>query len=134
MTVQISVACRNDMLEAWQKRIGSSAVLKIRTGSAPLNTLAPDTGDVLASIDLPDGWMKEANNGQKVNSEWKNTKTVMDGIPGHYRIYDAKGECHEQGSVTRVNGGGDLTLLTTFPLVLGQPVGVGVFQKTMSGA
>jgi hypothetical protein len=136
MAVQFSTAVRNGMLNAWEAAIGQDAVMKIRTGAPPANVAAADSGNILATINLPTDWMADAANGAKAKSgTWEDTAADLGGTPGHYRIYAADGTtCHEQGTVTAQGGGGDLELTATFPLVQGQPVGIASFTKTMGGA
>ena len=65
MALQQSVAVRNAGLDAKETAIGTSPVLKIRTGAAPANCAAADSGTVLASCTLPSDWMAAASNGTK---------------------------------------------------------------------
>ena len=53
MAVKFSVAVRNARLDALETAIGTSAVLKIRSGSAPTNITDADSGTVLATLSLP---------------------------------------------------------------------------------
>ena len=53
MALQYSTAVRNARLDVVESTIGTSAVLKIRTGAAPANCAAADSGTVLATVNLP---------------------------------------------------------------------------------
>ena len=68
MTVQYSVRVRNARLDVVESTIGTSAILKIRTGSAPGNCAAADSGTVLATLNLPSDWMAAASGGSKDKS------------------------------------------------------------------
>lgn len=112
MTVQFSVAVRNAQLDAIETAIGASAVVKIRTGPAPADCAAADTGTALWTEALAADWAGAASAGGK---NWNNLPIVgtvdADGTPGHYRIYASDGvTCHEQGTVTITGGGGDMTV------------------------
>ena len=53
MAMQFSVAVRNARLDAAETAIGTSAVLKMRTGSPTANCGTADSGTVLATLLLP---------------------------------------------------------------------------------
>ena len=135
MAVQFSTAVRNAMLDAWETAIGASAVMKIRTGTQPASCAAADSGSVLATLNLPSDWMAVAASGSKAKSgTWEDTSADATGTAGHYRLYASDGTtCHDQGSITATNGGGDLELVTT-SIVATQPVTITGFSKTMGGA
>ena len=65
MAIQLSVAVRNARLDAIETAIGTSAVLKIRSGAAPANCAAADAGTVLGSITCPVDWAGAAGSGAK---------------------------------------------------------------------
>jgi hypothetical protein len=50
MAIQLSVGVRNAMLDAVESTIGTSAVLKIRTGAQPATVATADSGTVLATL------------------------------------------------------------------------------------
>jgi hypothetical protein len=113
--MQYSIAVRNARLDVVETTIGTSPILKIRTGSAPANCAAGDTGVVLATVNLPSDWMAAAANGTKsMLGTWEDTAADASGTAGHFRIYDASGNtCHMQGTVTITGGGGDMTVDNT---------------------
>lgn len=115
MALQYSVTVRNAQLDALETAVGTSAVLKIRTGSAPANCAAADTGTVLATINLPSDWMAAASSGSKAKSgTWEDTSADATGTAGHWRLYASDGTtCHAQGTITATGGGGDMTLDNT---------------------
>lgn len=135
MALQYSVTVRNAQLDAFETAIGASAVLKIRTGSAPANAAAADSGTVLATFSLPSDWMAAASSGSKAKSgTWEDTSADATGTAGHFRIYASDGTtCHAQGTVTITDGGGDMTLDNT-SIATGQKVTVNTFTISAGNA
>lgn len=113
MTIQLSVTVRNAMLDAIETAIGTSAVVKLRTGAQPADTSAADSGTVVATFSLASDWMAAAASGSKSfsNTPIEDTSADASGIIAHYRVYASDGTtCHMQGSVTETGGGGDMTV------------------------
>ncbi len=131
MTVQFSTAVRNAMLDAIETTVGASAVLKIRSGAAPADCAAADSGTVLATMTLPSDWMAAAASGAKAKSgTWQDPSGDATGTAAHYRIYASDGTtCHSQGTVTANGGGGDITLDNT-SIATAQPVSITSFSWT----
>lgn len=115
MALQFSVAVRNARLDAIETAIGVSAVLKIRTGAAPANVAAADSGTVLASMTLPSDWLAAAASGAKAKSgTWEDASADATGTAAHFRVYASDGTtAHIQGTVTATGGGGDMTVDNT---------------------
>ena len=115
MALQYSTTVRNAQLDALETAIGTSAVLKIRTGSAPANCAAADSGTVLATLNLPSDWMAAAVSGAKAKSgTWEDASADATGTAAHFRLYASDGTtCHAQGTVTATGGGGDMTVDNT---------------------
>ncbi len=113
MAVQLSVAVRNARLDAIETTIGSTAVLKIRSGSVPADCATADAGTVLATLTLPADWMAAASGGSKAKSgTWQDTSADATGTAAHFRIYDSGGTvCGLQGTVGV--GSGDLQVDST---------------------
>lgn len=134
MTIQLSVAVRNGMLDAIETAIGTSAVIKLRSGAPPASTAAADTGTVIATISLASDWMSAASSGSKAFSSTPLQDTSADnaGTLGHYRVYASDGTtCHMQGTITVTGGGGDMTVDTT-TVVAGQIVQITSWTINMS--
>lgn len=112
MTVQLSTAVRNALLDAIETAIGASPILMMRSGAAPASPSAANTGTVLATVALPADWMAAAAGGVKTKlGTWGDDAADASGTVGHYRIYAADGTtCHLQGTVTATGGGGDMTV------------------------
>ena len=129
MAVQLSVAVRNAGLDSIETTIGSSAVLKIRTGAAPVDVATADSGTVLATLNLPTDWMNAASGGTKTMlGTWTDASADASGTAGHFRIYQGNGTTqHMQGSVGQ--GTGDLPLDNT-NIAIGQVVNITVFTLT----
>lgn len=115
MALQLSTSVRNARLDAIETTIGASAILKIRTGAAPANCAAADTGTVLATLNLPADYMAAAASGSKAKlGTWEDTSADNTGTAAHFRLYASDGTtCHMQGTVTATGGGGDLTVDNT---------------------
>lgn len=133
--MQLSVAVRNARLDAIETAIGASAIMKIRTGAAPANCAAADSGTVLTTINLPADWMAAASSGDKAKSgTWQDTSADAAGTAAHFRVYASDGTtCGIQGTVTATGGGGDLEL-DNVVLAAGQTVTVTGFTITDGNA
>ena len=112
MALQLSVAVRNARLDAIETAIGTSAIMKIKSGSAPATCATADSGTVLATLNLPSDWLAAASSGSKaLSGSWTDASADATGTAAHFRIYASDGTtCHMQGTVTATGGGGDLTV------------------------
>jgi len=101
MTLQYSVAVANAKLDAIETTVGTSAVLKIYTGSMPANVAAARTGTVLASLTLPSDWMAAASAGSKAKAgTWQDTSADNTGTAAYFTIFASDGTtAHIQGTV-----------------------------------
>lgn len=135
MALQLSATVRNAMLDAIETGVGTSAVLKIRTGAAPANCATADSGTVLATLSLPSDWMAAASGGTKSKSgTWEDASADNTGTAAHFRIYASDGTTvHAQGTVTVTGGGGDLTVDNT-SITAGQVVTITSFTFTAGNA
>jgi hypothetical protein len=115
MTLQLSTTVRNARLDAIETAVGTSAVLRIRSGSVPANVAAADSGTVLATLNLPSDWMAAASGGAKaLSGTWQDASADATGTAAHFRIYASDGTtAHMQGTVTATGGGGDMTVDNT---------------------
>ena len=111
MAIQLSVSARNARLDAIETTAGTSAKLRIYSGSAPADCATAASGTLLVDIALPSDWMSAASSGSKAKlGTWQGTAAAT-GTAGYFRIVDNAGTtCHVQGTVTATGGGGDLTL------------------------
>jgi hypothetical protein len=129
-TFQIATSVRDALMDAIETSVGTAPTLKIRTGAAPANPAAADSGTVLASPVLPSDWMAASSGGVKAMSgTWQDASADATGTAGHFRIYDSGGTCRIQGDVTATGGGGAMTLDNT-SLAAGQNFSVTQFTLT----
>lgn len=133
MALQYSTNVRNAKLDAIETTIGSSAIMKIRTGSPPATCATADSGTVLATLSLPSDFMAAASGGSKTKSgTWQDASADATGTAAHFRIYDSTGTtCHIQGTVG--TSGTDLIVDNT-SFAAGQTFTVGTFTLTAGNA
>lgn len=131
MSLQESVTVRNARLDAIETTVGTSPIMKIRSGSVPATCATADSGTVLATLTLPSDWMAAASSGSKAKSgTWQDTSADATGTAGHWRIYASDGTtCHLQGTVTATGGGGDMEVDNT-SFASGQSVTINSFTIT----
>lgn len=135
MTVQYSDTVRNAKLDAVETAIGTTPVLRIRTGAQPANCAAARTGSVLVTMNLPSDFMAAAASGAKAKSgTWQDTSADATGTAAHFEIMDSTvTTCHMQGTVTITGGGGDLTL-DSLSITAAQAVTITGFTITAGNA
>ena len=135
MAVQLSVAVRNARLDAIETNIGTSAILRIRSGAPPATCATADSGTLLAEMSLPSSWMADAASGSKaISGTWQDLSANAAGTAGHFRIYDSGGTvCGIQGTITATGGGGDMTLDNT-SIAITQQVTITSFTLTDANA
>lgn len=133
MTIQYSTTVNNARLDAIETAIGTSAILKIRSGAAPANPATADSGTVLATINLPSDWMNAASSGTKTKSgTWQDTSADATGTAGHFRLYASDGTtCHIQG--TCGTSGADM-ILDSVNFTMGQSFTVTSFSIVAGNA
>jgi hypothetical protein len=133
MAIQLSSTVRNQRLDRIEAAIGTSAVLKIRTGNAPATVGAADSGSVLATMQLASDWMSAAAAGAKAKlGTWSDTSADASGTAGHFRIYAVGGTvAHIQGTCNSSTG--DLVIQNT-SINSGQTVTVSSFTLTDGNA
>lgn len=135
MALQLSTAVRNAQANAIEATIGTSAILKIRSGAAPADCATADSGTVLATLALPSDWMAAASGGAVAKSgTWQDSSADASGTAGHFRLYASDGTtCHAQGTVTATSGGGDMEVQNT-NFAAGQSFSITSFTITMGNA
>lgn len=131
MALQFSATVRNAMLDAIESTISTTPTLEIRTGAAPENCAAADSGTVLATLTLPSDWMAAASGGSKaLAGTWEDASADASGIAAHFRIKQG-GTCHLQGTVAE--SGGDMNLDNT-DIAAGQAISITGFTLTAPNA
>lgn len=135
MAIQLSTAVRNARLDSIETTVGTSAIIRIRTGSAPANCGTADSGTVLAEITCPSDWLAAASGGTKSKSgTWQDLSADNTGTAAHFRLYDSAGTtCHMQGTVTATGGGGDMEVSST-SFTTGQSFTISTFTLTDGNA
>lgn len=135
MSFQFSTAARDAWLDAIETTAGTSAVLRIRTGTVPANCAAARTGTVLATLNLPSDWMAAASGGSKVKAgTWEDLTADNTGTALHFEVMDSTvTTCHIQGTVSVTAGGGDMQL-DSVSITAGQPVTITAFTLNAGGA
>lgn len=135
MAFQFSTTARNAALDAIETAIGTSAVLKIRSGTVPADCGTADAGTVLATLTLPSDWLAAASGGSKSKSgTWEDASADATGTAAHFRIYASDGTTvHMQGTITATGGGGDMTLDNT-SIASAQQVTITSFTLSAGGA
>lgn len=133
MAIQFSTAVRDARLDQVESTCGTSAVMKVFTGSPPANCAAADSGTVLATVNLPSDWMAAASGGSKAKSgTWEDLSADNTGTAGHFRIYNSGvTTCHIQGTVG--TSGTDMTVNST-SFTAGQSFTVNTFTLTDGNA
>ena len=133
MAIQLSVAVRNGRLDSFETTCGTSAVMRIFTGSPPANCAAAASGTVLATVNLPTDWMAAASGGSKSKSgTWEDLSADATGTAGHFRVYDSGvTTCHMQGTVG--TSGTDMIVNST-SFTAGQSFTVNTFTLTDGNA
>lgn len=133
--MQFSESVRNARADSVETVLGTSPVMRIRSGAPPANTAASRTGTVLATIALPSDWMGDAASGVKsLAGTWQDASADASGTAGHWEILD-NGETtvHMQGTCTGSGGGGDMEIDNP-ALVAGQQFTVTAFSWTEGNA
>lgn len=135
MALQLSTSVRNAMLDAIETTVGTSAIIEIRTGSAPATCATADSGSVLVTYNLASDWAAAASSGSKALSSTPISGTAgATGTAGHFRLKDSGGTtCHAQGTITATGGGGDMTVDNT-SITSGQSVNITSLSFAQSGA
>lgn len=129
MTIRLSTDVSNARLDAIETTVGVAPLLQVYSGTMPANCAAALAGNtLLAEMILPPEWMATAGNGAKAGvGAWRDMAALSSGTASFFRIYDTGGnECHVQGSISIVGGGGSMQFAST-ALLAGYPVVVARF-------
>ena len=135
MALQYSSTIRDNQLDQVESTIGTSAVMRILTGSPPANCAAAETGTILAELSLPSDWMNAASGGSKTKlGTWQDASANNTGTAGYFRVYNSGiTVCGIQGTVTGTGGGGDMELDNT-SINSGQTVTINTFTLSAGNA
>ena len=105
--MQYSVEVRDAKQDAIDGAVGPAPMLEIRSGEPPAQPSMPDQGVLLAAETLPEVWLEKSREGRKRKAGIWKLMPINDGTPGHFRIKQG-GKTHMQGTVTRLDDGGDM--------------------------
>jgi hypothetical protein len=134
MALQFSTTYRNALLDQFETVAGTGALVRIYSGSAPVDCATAASGTKLVDITSPSDYLANASGGTKAKSGTWSVAGSANGTAGYFRIYDSTGTtCHMQGTVTATGGGGDMTVDNT-SIATGQTVTVNSFTLTAPGA
>jgi len=115
-----------------ESTIGTSAVLKIRTGSVPATCATADSGTVLATCTLPSDWMAAASGGTKsLSGTWQDTSADATGTAAWVRVRDGAGNACFDADVSVTGGSGTVQMPTT-SITSGGPIAFNSFTIKMS--
>lgn len=130
-TMNYSTSVKNSRLDSVESTIGTSAILKIYSGSKPATCADARTGTVGATINLPSDWMGAAASGVKSQSgTWSDSAADNSITAGYWTIFASDGTtCGIQGTITATGGGGDITL-DSVSITAGQQVDINSFGLT----
>lgn len=133
MAFQFSTTVRNAWLDQIETTIGTSPILRIRSGTVPATCATADSGTVLAEMTLPPDWMANATGGSKsISGTWQDLSANASGTAGHFRVYDSTGTtCHIQGTVDTASA--DMIVQNT-SVAAGQQITVTAFTLNAGGA
>src|SRR4051794_32864639 len=136
MAIQLSTAVRNAMLDVIETTVGTSAKIRILTGTQPATCATAQSGTLIVEFALASDWAAAASAGSKAFSAITGTAATGAGTnnAGYYRLVDSAGTtCHEQGTVTATGGGGDMTI-DNISIANGQTVNITGWTWTEPGA
>lgn len=133
MSIQMSTTLRNARLDQIETTVGTSAIIKIWSGSAPASCATADSGTKLVEFDLASDWAAAASSGSKALNNTPITATAAaTGTAGYFRLYDSLGTtCHMQGTVG--TSGTDMIIDNT-SINSGQTVTISSLSFTEPGA
>lgn len=122
---------RNDQIET---ALGASPICELRSGAAPANCAAADSGTLIASMTLPVDPFAASSGGVKAKQgTWEDLIANNTGIIGHYRLKTNGGVCKMQGPASEAGGGGEV-IVDNADVNAGQSVTITAFTITAGGA
>lgn len=127
MTLQYSGTLRTNQAAQLQATVGTSGVLKIFSGSEPVNCASADPTGLLCTIPLPSTFLTSSGGVTALAGTWQANASSA-GTAASFRIYDGSAVCHMQGTCTT-----DLVLINT-NIAVGQTVQVTSFGVTVANA
>lgn len=102
MSAQFAEDVRNDWIDDLVTRLGSGALMDLRTGDQEANCAASATGTLIAQIALPSTFLSTPSGGSaSLSGTWEDTSANATGVVGHYRMTTSGGTCKHQGKVSQ---------------------------------
>jgi len=134
MALQYGTTLRNNQLDQIEVTVGTTAHLRLYSGSPPVDCATAASGTMLCDLTLPSDWMTAAAAGVKsLTGSWTGTGDAGAGTgtaAGYFRVWDtAISVTSVQGTVTVTGGGGDMTV-DNVSIASGQTVTVNTFAVT----
>lgn len=131
MALKYNTTLRNNRLDLFQTFGGAGCILKLRSGAAPANAAAADSGTVIATMNLPTTFMAAAAAGAvSKTGTWEDLLADNAGTVGHFRIYKSDGTTVVmQGTCSLPGAGGDMELINT-NVAVNQPLTISSFTIT----
>ena len=129
MAISYSTTIRNAMLDAITSNVGTTAKLRIYSGTRPANVAASITGTLLAELTCNATFAPAASGGVlTLNAITQDSSADASGTATHFRLWNSA------GSTAMLDGdvgtsGSDLNLTTT-TITIAQPVSVTSFTIT----
>ena len=129
MAISYSTTIRNAMLDAITSNVGTTAKLRIYSGTRPANVAASITGTLLAELTCNATFAPAASGGVlTLNMITQDSSADASGTATHFRLWNSA------GSTAMLDGdvgtsGSDLNLTTT-TITIAQPVSVTSFTIT----
>lgn len=134
MALQKSTAIRDLQLDAIIDTIPAGAVVQIRTGSAPANCAAANTGTLLGTLSLSNPVGTKSGQVLTFSTITGDSSADADGTAGHWRIFNsALDTCYLQGTCGIAASGADMILNTT-TVATGVSIDIPSWTITASGA
>jgi hypothetical protein len=135
MALQYSIAVNQARLDAIESTIGTTAKLRIYSGSVPAACSTAASGTLLCEMTLPSDWMAAATSAapsvKSKSGTWSGTGAAT-GTAGYWRLYDNAGTvCGAQG--TAGTSGTDM-ILDNASIATSQTVTVNTFSLTAANA
>lgn len=101
---QWSDTFRNALVALIESTLGTTPKYELRTGAAPANVAAADSGTLLCTCTGPSDWLAAPSSGTAAFVSAFSGTVGTTGVVGHYRFKTSGGTCHGQGDVTQAFG------------------------------
>lgn len=139
MTIKISDACANAILDSGYDTLFDGGRLEIRSGAVPADANAVNTGSKLAAVDpLPANAFAAASGRTKAKAgTWQDAAADAAGTATYYRLVQQSDngaadstQIRQQGTVGLTGSGADMELDNT-NIQPGQPVTITAFSVSL---